>query len=68
MWTWVCPLCKQEHFHAVHDRSNLTPPSGVTVCQSLEVNYGQTIPVAGDPEELKNAMNKLLMLEAIRKE
>ena len=66
MWTWICPLCKQEHFHAVHDRSNLTPPSGVTVCQSLEVNYGQTIPVAGDPEELKNAMNNLLTLEAIR--
>jgi hypothetical protein len=65
-WTWICPLCKQEHFYAIHDRSDLTPPSGVNVCQSLEVNYGQTIPVAGDPEELKSAMNRLLMLEAIR--
>jgi hypothetical protein len=66
VWTWICPLCRQEHFYAIHDRSDLTPPSGVIVCQSLEVNYGQTIPVAGDPEKLKSAMNKLLMLEAIR--
>jgi hypothetical protein len=66
MWTWICPLCKQKHFHAIHDRSDLTPPSAVSVCRSLEVNYGQTVPVAGDPEKLKSEMNKLLMLEAVR--
>jgi hypothetical protein len=68
IWTWICPLCKQEHFHAIHDRSDLTPPSAVSVCQSLEVNYGQTAPVAGNREELRSAMSKLLALEAIREE
>jgi hypothetical protein len=68
VWTWICPLCKQKHSHAIHDRSDLTPPSEVRVCQSLEINYGQTIPVAGDPEELKSAMNKMLMLETISNE
>jgi len=68
IWTWTCPLCKQEHFHTLQDPSDPTPPSEVRVCNFLEVNYGQTIPVAGDREKLKSEMSKLLMLEAIREE
>ena len=68
MWTWTCPLCRQEHFHTLQDPSDPTPPSEVRVCNFLEVNYGQTIPVAGDAEKLKSDMSKLLMLEAIREE